>query len=76
MTQQLSNLTEREMLILLCERMELIETRMAAQQSLINKVQELELRLLELNTKIRVWATVVGFLSGLGGGALLKLIHF
>ena len=75
MAQQLNNLTEREMLVLLIERMDNLDAKVEGFNATALKVNQLELRLLELEVKTRTWATVIGFLAGLGGSALLKLLN-
>lgn len=63
------------MLILLNERMDVLETKVDGFNAVVAKMNQLELRLLELEVKTRTWATVIGFLAGLGGSAMLKLLN-
>lgn len=72
---KLSNLTERELLLLINEKVERLEAEMSAQQNIAAKIQSLELRVLEQEVKIRTWGTIIGFLGGIGGGLLTKLFN-
>lgn len=65
---QLSNLTDRELLILLAQRVN-------DQSEILEKVGELEIRLTEMETKFKVWAGVIGFIGSLAGSALMKILN-
>lgn len=72
---KLSNLTERELLLLINEKVERLEAEMNAQRNVAAKLNALELRLLEQEVKMRTWGTVIGFLAGFGGSMITKIFN-
>lgn len=76
MANKLSNLTERELLILLNEKVERLEQEMSAQQLNADKLKQLEMRVLEQEVKWRTWSIVFGALAGIAGSIISKLFHF
>jgi hypothetical protein len=76
MKQQLSDLSERELLILLNEKVGRLEHDMSAHQATSNKLEHLEHLVIELKVKYQVWVAIIGFLASLGGGIIQKLINF
>ncbi|MBL7779936.1 MAG: hypothetical protein JNM22_01880 [Saprospiraceae bacterium] len=72
---KLNNLTERELLLLLNEKVDRLEQEVSSQKALADKVAQLEMKLLEQQIKIRVWGAVIGFVAGIVGSILPKLLH-
>jgi hypothetical protein len=67
---QLTDMTERELLILLNEKVQRLEQDINLQTTLAEKVHTLEKRILEQEVKWRVWATVIG----IGSSAVATII--
>lgn len=72
-TNKLSNLTERELLLLLNEKVDRLEQEVSLQKALAEKVSQLEMDLLEQKIKIRIWGAIIGFIAGIVGSMLPKL---
>jgi outer membrane murein-binding lipoprotein Lpp len=61
---KINELTERELLVLLNEKVEQLHREVAALQTERAKVQALEMKLAEIETKIKVWMGVASAISG------------
>lgn len=72
---KLSDLTERELLLLLNEKVDRLEQEVALNRANAEKINQLEMRLLEQEVKMRTWGAVIGFLAGIGGSFITKLLH-
>lgn len=73
---KMSDLNERELLLLLNEKVDRLEQEMALGRANAEKINQLEMRLLKQEVQFRIWGAVVGFLAGLAGSFLLKLANF
>jgi hypothetical protein len=71
---QLSNLTERELLLLLNEKVDRLESEVSIQKANADKINQLEMRILSQEIKTRIWMAVIGTAAGLLGSILPKLI--
>jgi hypothetical protein len=65
--------SERELLILLNQSVERLETQ-SNEQSI--KMLEIQLIIRELDTRMKIWATVIGFTSGLAASIIIKIMNF
>jgi hypothetical protein len=68
---QLQNLSERELLILVCERIENINDTMG---DTVKQVHEIDMRVRELEIKIKVWAAIIGSGSGIVTHFIIQLL--
>lgn len=68
----IGEMTERELLVMLNERMNTLETEVGHINSMQDKMRVLDIRLIQLETKIKTWATVVGFLAGVTSSLIIK----
>lgn len=71
---KLKDLTERELLILLNEKVERLENEMALQQSMSEKLSFLENQVIELRVKYQIWIAAVGFIASIAGAFVQKLV--
>lgn len=76
MANKLANLSERELLILLNEKVERLENEMSGQQAIAAELRALELRVLETEVKWRTWSIVFGFGAGTISSLITKFFHF
>lgn len=67
----INGLTERELLILVNERLTRLEKEITEFTVMSTKLQELELKLAQIDTKVKVWATIIGFIAGFAASIFL-----
>ena len=75
MGNKLSNLTERELLILLNEKVERLEKEVSAQQATAAELKALEMRVLEQEVKWRTWSIIFGAGAGIISSLITKFLH-
>ena len=73
--QKMSDLTEREMLLLLIEKVDRLETEVAQSRVNAEKITQLEMRILKGEIQFKIWGLVIGFLAGIAGSILSKTIN-
>ena len=69
-----SNLTERELLILLNDKVDRLEMEVQANRATADKINQLEIRLMKQEVTFKIWGTVIGFVAGLGGSVISQII--
>lgn len=70
----IGEMTDRELLILLNERMNTLEKEVTTITSMQDKFNILNIRLVQLETKVKIWASVIGFGSGILSSIISKHI--
>ena len=73
---RLKDLTERELLVLLNEKVDRLEQEVTLHRATTDKIAELEKQVIELRVKYQIWICIIGFLAGIGGNLFQKLINF
>jgi hypothetical protein len=68
---QLQNLTDREILILLFEKVERLEVQSVKDSE---KFVALELRIAEIEIRYKMWAGVIGFVAGISASIITALL--
>jgi hypothetical protein len=68
---QLKNLSERELLVLCAERIEKISETMT---DTVTQVKDIDVRVRELETKLKVWAAMIGAGSGIASHFIIKFL--
>ncbi len=69
-----SNLTERELLILLNDKVDRLEMEVQANRATADKINQLEIRLMKQEVTFKIWGTVIGFVAGVGGSVISQII--
>lgn len=69
-----SNLSERELLILLNDKVDRLEMEVQANRATADKINQLEIRLMKQEVTFKIWGTAIGFVAGLGGSVISQLI--
>lgn len=72
---KLSDLSERELLLLLNEKVDRLEQEVAMGRANADKINQLEMRILKGEVQIRIWGTVIGFVAGVAGSLIAKLVN-
>ncbi len=72
---KLSDLSERELLLLLNEKVDRLEQEVAMGRANADKINQLEMRILKGEVQIRIWGTVLGFVAGIAGSLIAKLVN-
>lgn len=67
----LQNLTYKELLILMNERVLRIDTKITEYE---REISVLKIQLAQLQTKLAVWASLIGFIAGIAAAALSNII--
>lgn len=67
MHESLNNLTERELLLLMNHRLQKVE-------DFITKFDALEVKVQELETRMKIWATVISLVGSLAGSSVLSAL--
>lgn len=75
-TPRLKELSEREMLVILIEKVDRLEQEVATNKASADRIAELEKQVIELRVKYQMWAAAIGFLASVSGGLISKLINF
>jgi hypothetical protein len=75
MANKLSNLSERELLILLNEKVERLESEMSGQRSIAAEIKALEMRVLTQEVKWRTWSIIFGAGAGIISSLITKFLH-
>lgn len=70
-----SDLSERELLLLLNEKVDRLELEVALGHANADKINQLEMRILKGEIQIRIWGTVLGFIAGIAGSLIAKLVN-
>lgn len=65
-------LSDRELLLLLNEKVDRLEQEVALNRANAEKINQLEMRLLKQEIQSKIWGSVIGFVAGIAG-SLLKL---
>jgi len=73
--QKMSDLTEREMLLLLIEKVDRLETEVAQGRVNADAINKLEMRILRGEVQFKIWGMVIGFLAGIAGSIIVKVIN-
>lgn len=63
--------SERELLILLNHSVEQLKAQFTQHAE---KMMEMQLMVRELDTRMKIWATVIGFISGIAGALAVKFL--
>lgn len=69
----LHNLTWKELLVLMNERVIRIDTKITEYE---REISTLKIQLAQLQTKMAVWATVLGFIAGIFAAVFSNLFNF
>ncbi|MBV6442750.1 MAG: hypothetical protein EPGJADBJ_04474 [Saprospiraceae bacterium] len=72
----MKELSEREMLLILIEKVDRLEHEVAANKASAERIAELEKQVIELRVKYQTWAAAIGFFASVSGGLISKLINF
>lgn len=72
--QKMSELSEREMLLILIEKVDRLETEVAQGRVNAEAITKLEMRLIKQEVQFKIWGAVLGFIAGLAGSVILKLL--
>lgn len=73
MAMKLNDLSERELLILINEKVTRLEQEIAESRVMSEKISQLELRLARQEMQFKIWGTVLGFVAGIGGNLITQL---
>ncbi len=73
---KLSNLTERELLVLLLEKVDRLEKDVATGPVVTERVFKLEMQLAELKVRFNIYVALIGSAAGAAGSLIAKIIHF
>lgn len=73
--QKMSDLTEREMLLLLIEKVDRLETEVAQGRVNADAINKLEMRILRGEVQFKIWGMVIGFLAGIAGSIIIKIVN-
>lgn len=71
----MSDLSERELLLLLNEKVDRLEQEVAQSRVNADKITQLEMRVLKSEVQFKVWGIVIGFLAGIAGSFIVKIIN-
>lgn len=71
----MSDLTERELLLLLNEKVDRLEQEVATNRANAEKINQLELRIVKGEVQLRIWGTVIAFLAGIAGSFISKIVN-
>lgn len=72
---KMGDLSEREMLLLLIDKVDRLEAEVALGRSNQEAISKLEIRLVRQEVQAKIWGTVIGFLAGGLSSIILKFIH-
>lgn len=72
---KLSDLTERELLLLLNEKVDRLEQEVAQGRVNAEKISQLEMRIVKGEVQMRIWGIVLGFVAGLAGSVISKIVN-
>lgn len=72
---KLNELSERELLLLLNEKVDRLEQEVAMGRANAEKISQLEMRILTQEVKMRFWGAIIGFLAGIGGSFIVKILN-
>lgn len=72
---KLSDLTERELLLLLNEKVDRLEQEVAQGRVNAEKISQLEMRIIKGEVQMRIWGIVLGFVAGLAGSVISKIVN-
>lgn len=72
---KVTDLTERELLLLLNEKVDRLENEVVAHRANAEKIQQLEMRILKQEVQLRTWGAIIGFIAGIGGSFITKLLN-
>lgn len=70
----MSDLSERELLLLLNEKVDRLEQEVAQSRVNADKITQLEMRILKGEIQFKIWGMVIGFLAGIAGSVIVKFI--
>lgn len=73
---KLSDFTERELLLLLNEKVDRLEQEVAQGRANAEKINQLEMRILKGEVQMRIWGLVLGFFAGIAGSIISKIANF
>lgn len=71
----MSDLSERELLLLLNEKVDRLEQEVAQSRVNAEKITQLEMRILKGEVQFKIWGVVIGFLAGIAGSIIVKLVN-